>query len=64
MDDLVEYIRLIEEKLKGNPYAESIMVEVTNIASENWIQTGVPNLSKDQFNRVVLRVISKGTTLN
>lgn len=54
----------MREKLKGSPYAEIIMVEITNIASDNWIQTGVPNLSKEQFNKVVLRVISKGTTLN
>ena len=64
MEDLVNYIKSMREKLKGSPYAEIIMVEITNIASDNWIQTGVPSLSKDQFNKVVLRVISKGTTLN
>lgn len=54
----------MRKKLGDSPYAELIMVEVTNIASDNWIQNGVPNLSKEQFNKVILRVISKGTTLN
>ena len=64
MDDLIEYIKLMGEKLKGSPNAELIMTEITNIASDNWVQTGIPNLSKEQFNKVILRVISKGTTLN
>lgn len=64
MDDLVDYIKLMREKLKNSPQAELIMVEITNIATENWINTGIPNLSKDQFNKVILRVISRGTTLN
>ena len=64
MDDLIDYIRLMRKKLEGNPHVNLIMEEITNIASDNWVKTGVPNLSKDQFNKVILRVISKGTTLN
>jgi hypothetical protein len=64
VDDLIDYIKSMRKKLGDSPYAELIMVEVTNIASDNWIQNGVPNLSKEQFNKVILRVISKGTTLN
>lgn len=64
MDDLIDYIRLMRKKLEGSPHIDLIMGEITNIASENWIQTGIPHLSKNQLNKVILRVISKGTTLN
>lgn len=58
MDDLIDYIRLMRKKLENSPYINVIMGEITNIASDNWVQTGVPNLTKEQFNKVILRVIS------
>ncbi len=47
MDDLIDYICLMRKKLENSPYIDVIMGEITNIASDNWVQTGVPNLSKE-----------------
>lgn len=49
------------DKLKDNPHFDAIMVEITNVASDNWVQNGIPNLSKEQLNKVFLKVTS---TLN
>jgi len=61
VEDLIEYIRLMGDKLKDNPHFDAIMVEITNVASDNWVQNGIPNLSKEQLNKVFLKVTS---TLN
>lgn len=64
MDDLIVYIRLMRKRLEGISNIDLIMEEISNMASNNWIKTGVPNLTNEQLNKVILRVISRGTTLN
>lgn len=67
MDDLIKYLNSIRNKLEGYTITtfsiQLIMDEICDIATENWVKTGVPNLSQEQFFKVMLR-IGGDTTLN
>lgn len=64
MEDLIDYLNIMRENLEGNPDINLIMEEISNIATNNWVETGKPNLNKEQLDKVILRVISKKIILN
>ena len=67
MDILITYlttIRLVLEKHGDSIPVEYMMEEICDIATNNWVSIGNPDLSQEQFDKVVIRVISRGTTLN
>jgi hypothetical protein len=67
MEDLTFYLNFIRKKLEEQMLIvplEVLMEEITNVATENWINTGVPNLNDEQINKVILRALARGITLN
>lgn len=67
MEDLTLYLNFIRKKLEEQMLIvplDILMEEITNIATENWVNTGVPNLDNEQINKVILRSLARGTTLN
>lgn len=64
MEYLINYLHNMRIKLKEDPYVNFIMEEITNVATDNWIQTGKPNLTKKQLDKAIMKGMSKGTTLN
>jgi hypothetical protein len=67
MEDLTFYLNFIRKKLEEQMLIvplEVLMEEITNVATENWVNTGVPNLNDEQINKVILRALARGITLN
>lgn len=67
MEDLTKYlhkIRLELEKEDLNINIQIVMEEICHIATNNWIENGIPNLTKEQYNKVILRALTRNTTLN
>lgn len=68
MEDLVKYLNLIREKLERYQVSipvQLVMDEICDIATNNWVETGNPELSREQFQKVMVRILNTGdTTLN
>ena len=67
MKDLILYLNLMRDKLEPfglTTNVDIIMEELTNIATENWIKNGKPNLTHEQFDIVLRRSLARNTTLN
>jgi hypothetical protein len=67
MEDLILYLKLMRVKLKPfelTTNIDIIMEELTNIATENWVKNGKPDLTHEQFDIVLRRSLARNTTLN
>lgn len=67
MNDLISYLNLMKSKLEpfeGTVNTDIVMEELTNIATNNWVNGGKPNLSKEQFDVVLRRSLARTIILN
>lgn len=69
MDDFKKYIhstRLKLEKLemRDDVPLDLLMEQISNIAVDNWVKTGTPDLTDKQINSAINRVIAKNYNSN
>lgn len=68
MDDLIEYLNIIRIELESNKNidfpTQLLMEEVCDIATNNWVETGNPQLTVEQFYQVIARTNPGEITLN
>lgn len=61
LKDLKKYLRLIRIKLSSKKDKELLMVEISNIATNNWVdrEDGTPDLTEEQFSLAIKRALIK-----
>lgn len=63
LDELKQYLTTIRLKLESlnrdDIPIDMLMDEVSEIATSNWVNLGKPNLTENQLNKVITRVIAK-----
>ena len=61
MESLIEYLRFMEGHVKKYDKkipVQLMMDEIGKIATENWVESGVPNLTEEQLDGVFLKIIT------
>jgi hypothetical protein len=61
VESLIEYLRLMESRVKKYDKkfpVDLMMTEVAKIATENWVNEGVPDLTEEQLDTVFLKIIT------
>lgn len=52
------------EPFEHSVNVDIIMEELTNIATDNWVKNGTPELTHEQFDIVLRRSLARNATLN
>ena len=52
------------EPFEHSVNVDIIMEELTNIATDNWVKNGVPDLTHEQFDIVLRRSLARNIILN
>lgn len=65
MKDLTKYLVKISLLIKKNGYHNKFLLqEISNIAVDNWVKNSIPDLSKEQLNKVFISALIKDVNLN
>lgn len=61
MEDLKYYLFIMSIRLEDKEDGDLLLTEISSFAVNNWVDRddGTPNLTKEQFNRAIMRVIAK-----
>ena len=67
MEDLIIYLNIMRSRLEpfeNHTNIDIIMEELSSIATDNWVKTGRPDLSTEQFDILLRRSLVRNITLN
>jgi hypothetical protein len=61
LEDLRYYLFIMSVRLEDKEDGELLMTEISTFAVKNWVDRddSTPNLTKEQLDRAVMRVIAK-----
>ncbi len=59
LKDLIKYIEKIRSELIKKGYPEILIQEITQIAVENWVETSIPGLNKQQIFKAMSTSLAK-----
>lgn len=65
IEDLIKYLVEMESLMVENGiYNEILIEEISIVAIDNWVNTGVPNLTEKQLEKVLMISLIKNINFN